>query len=114
MSKVDENKVPTTPIKLNTTDDENENNRENTEERADSVETALTRKMYADCLVNIGRSSLARREYKRALEVLLNHRGEEIDEVIINSIGKEDVELTTEKRKNLRDCLNAVAWGVHQ
>ena len=40
--------------------------------------------------------------------------GEEIDEVIINSIGKEDVELTTEKRKNLRDCLNAVAWGVHQ
>ena len=40
--------------------------------------------------------------------------GEEIDKVIINTIGLEDSELTDEKRKNLRDCLNAVAWGVHQ
>ena len=40
--------------------------------------------------------------------------GEEIVKVIINTIGLEDSELTDEKRKNLRDCLNAVAWGVHQ
>ena len=40
--------------------------------------------------------------------------GEEIDKVVINTIGLEDSELTDEKRKNLRDCLNAVAWGVHQ
>tara|TARA_R100000008_G_scaffold18244_2_gene9151 strand:+ start:422 stop:892 length:471 start_codon:yes stop_codon:yes gene_type:complete len=40
--------------------------------------------------------------------------GEEIDTVVINTIGLEDSELTDEKRKNLRDCLNAVAWGVHQ
>ena len=40
--------------------------------------------------------------------------GEEIDKVIINTIGLEESELTDEKRKNLRDCLNAVAWGVHQ
>ena len=40
--------------------------------------------------------------------------GEEIDKVIINAIGLEESELTDEKRKNLRDCLNAVAWGVHQ
>ena len=40
--------------------------------------------------------------------------GEEIDKVIINTIGLEESELTDEKRKTLRDCLNAVAWGVHQ
>ena len=40
--------------------------------------------------------------------------GEEIDKVIINTIGLEESELTDEKRKNLRDCLNGVAWGVHQ
>tara|TARA_Y100001938_G_C7755567_1_gene266005 strand:- start:1 stop:471 length:471 start_codon:yes stop_codon:yes gene_type:complete len=40
--------------------------------------------------------------------------GEEIDSVIVNTIGLEDQELTNEKRKDLRDCLNAIAWGVHQ
>jgi len=40
--------------------------------------------------------------------------GEEIDKVVINTIGVEDTELTDEKRKDLRDCLSAVAWGVHQ
>jgi len=40
--------------------------------------------------------------------------GEEIDKAISNTIGLEDSTLTEEKRKNLRDCLNAIAWGVHQ
>lgn len=40
--------------------------------------------------------------------------GEEIDKAIINTIGVEDSELTDKKRKDLCDCLNAVAWGVHQ
>ena len=40
--------------------------------------------------------------------------GEEIDKVVVNTIGLEDSELTDEKRKDLSDCLNAVAWGVHQ
>ena len=40
--------------------------------------------------------------------------GEEIDSVITNTIGLEDQELTSEKRKDLRDCLNAIAWGVYQ
>ena len=40
--------------------------------------------------------------------------GEEIDKAIINTIGVEDSELTNKKRKDLCDCLNAVAWGVHQ
>jgi len=40
--------------------------------------------------------------------------GEEIDSAITNTIGLEDQELTSEKRKDLRDCLNAIAWGVHQ
>ena len=40
--------------------------------------------------------------------------GEEIDKAIVNTTGLEDSELTDKKRKNLCDCLNAVAWGVHQ
>ena len=40
--------------------------------------------------------------------------GEAIDGVIVQSIGLEDVELTKKKRKDLCDCLNAIAWGVHQ
>tara|TARA_B100001094_G_scaffold330131_1_gene394591 strand:+ start:696 stop:1166 length:471 start_codon:yes stop_codon:yes gene_type:complete len=40
--------------------------------------------------------------------------GEEIDKVIVNTIGLEDSELTDKKRESLCDCLNAVAWGVHQ
>ena len=70
--------------------DEARENQENNEERSfttddsieDSIDTALTRKIYADCLSVIGREPTARREYKRSLEVLLNHRGENIDEVL--------------------------------
>ena len=51
-------------------------------ETQDSVDTALTRKMFADCLSAIGRSRDARREYNRSLQVLLQHRGEDIDEVL--------------------------------
>jgi len=40
--------------------------------------------------------------------------GEEIDEVVSDTVGLEDVALTDEKRKSLRDCLAAIAWGVHQ
>jgi hypothetical protein len=40
--------------------------------------------------------------------------GEEIDTVIMSTIGAEDSKLSDEKRKDLRDCLNAIAWGVHQ
>jgi len=40
--------------------------------------------------------------------------GEEIDSAITNTVGLEDQELTIEKRKDLRDCLNAIAWGVYQ
>lgn len=49
---------------------------------SDSIETALTRKMYADCLSTIGRIHEARSEYGRALEVIQTHRGEEVDEVL--------------------------------
>ena len=40
--------------------------------------------------------------------------GEKIDKAIIDTDGVEDSELTEKKRKDLCDCLNAVAWGVHQ
>ena len=40
--------------------------------------------------------------------------GEEIDNAVVNTIGLEDSALTGEKRKDLCDCLNAIAWGVHQ
>ena len=40
--------------------------------------------------------------------------GEEIDTAIMSTIGAEDSKLSDEKRKDLRDCLNAIAWGVHQ
>jgi hypothetical protein len=40
--------------------------------------------------------------------------GQEIDDAIKNTIGLEDSALTDEKRKDLCDCLDAVAWGVHQ
>ena len=40
--------------------------------------------------------------------------GEEIDSVIAQSLGLEDSELTEEKRKDLCDCLDAIAWSVHQ
>ena len=40
--------------------------------------------------------------------------GEEIDTAVVNTIGLEDSALTGEKRKDLCDCLNAIAWGVHQ
>lgn len=40
--------------------------------------------------------------------------GEEIDTAVVNTIGLEDSALTDEKRKDLCDCLNAIAWGVHQ
>ena len=53
-----------------------------TPQKHDSVDTALTRKMFADCLSAIGRSRDARREYNRSLQVLLQHRGEDIDEVL--------------------------------
>ena len=39
--------------------------------------------------------------------------GEEIDTAVVNTIGLEDSALTGEKRKDLCDCLNAIAWGVH-
>tara|TARA_R100001594_G_scaffold33875_1_gene62665 strand:- start:72 stop:545 length:474 start_codon:yes stop_codon:yes gene_type:complete len=40
--------------------------------------------------------------------------GEEIDEVIVSSIGSEDQNLTDTKRSELVKCLDAVAWAVHQ
>lgn len=40
--------------------------------------------------------------------------GEEIDSIIVNTIGLEDSQLTAEKRKSLHDSLSAIAWGVHQ
>ena len=40
--------------------------------------------------------------------------GEEIDSVVVNTVGLEDSELTDKKRKDLCNCLNAIAWGVHQ
>ena len=40
--------------------------------------------------------------------------GEEIDEVIISSVGSEDQTLTDAKRSGLVKCLDAVAWAVHQ
>jgi len=38
--------------------------------------------------------------------------GEEIDTALARSIGLEDIKLTVEKRKDLCDCLDAIAWGV--
>ncbi|MQF98090.1 MAG: hypothetical protein FI729_00970 [SAR202 cluster bacterium] len=40
--------------------------------------------------------------------------GEEIDSIIVNTIGLEDSQLTAKKRKSLHDSLSAIAWGVHQ
>jgi len=40
--------------------------------------------------------------------------GEEIDSVIVDTVGLEDSQLTAEKRKSLCDSLSAIAWGVHQ
>ena len=39
--------------------------------------------------------------------------GQKIDQVIINTIGKEDSSLTDDKRKDLCDCLNAISWSVN-
>ena len=39
--------------------------------------------------------------------------GEEIDNVLKHAVGLEDTKLSEEKRKKLCDCLNAIAWGVH-
>lgn len=39
---------------------------------------------------------------------------EEIDKVIMDSIGKEDVLMDENKRSTLVNCLNAIAWGVKQ
>ena len=40
--------------------------------------------------------------------------GEEIDEAIVSSIGQDSVTMSESKRKDLVECLNAIAWGVHQ
>jgi len=40
--------------------------------------------------------------------------GESIDEAVVNTLGLEDSKLSDKKRKDLRDCLRAIAWGVHQ
>ena len=39
--------------------------------------------------------------------------GDEIDSVLQSTVGLEDAKLSDEKRKDLCDCLNAIAWGVH-
>ena len=39
--------------------------------------------------------------------------GEEVDKAIMDTLGKEDLALTDNKRKDLCDCLNAVAWSVN-
>lgn len=63
-------------------DGDDEENSEEDDIISDSIETALTRKMYADCLSTIGRIHEARVEYNKALEVIQMHRGEEVDEVL--------------------------------
>jgi hypothetical protein len=40
--------------------------------------------------------------------------GEEIDKLIMDSIGKEDAVMDENKRSVLVNCLNAIAWGVKQ
>ena len=40
--------------------------------------------------------------------------GENIDSVIITSVGKENKSLDTDKRKDLVKVLKAIAWSVHQ
>ena len=40
--------------------------------------------------------------------------GESVDEAIVNTIGKQSVELDDDKRQDLADVLEAVAWGVTQ
>ena len=40
--------------------------------------------------------------------------GENIDMVIAATIGLENVPMTAEVRKNLCDCLDAIAWSVNQ
>jgi len=39
--------------------------------------------------------------------------GQEIDQAIVNTIGKEDSSLTDDKRKDLCNCLKAISWGVN-
>ena len=40
--------------------------------------------------------------------------GESIDMAIANTVGLENVPLTAEMREDLCDCLDAIAWSVHQ
>jgi hypothetical protein len=40
--------------------------------------------------------------------------GEDIDNVIVQSIGKESVSLDSSKREKLVQTLNALSWGVKQ
>ena len=40
--------------------------------------------------------------------------GESVDEIIIATLGKENEDLTQEKRNSLVDVLNAIAWSFNQ
>ena len=40
--------------------------------------------------------------------------GENIDSAIVNAIGKENVKLDENKRQDLVDVLNAIAWSATQ
>ena len=82
-------------------------------ELADVVKTdpgfIKTTGVFRDFNVRAGGLNFAGLEIKNKYPSL----GQEIDGAIMDTLGDQDVSLTDEKRKELVDCLNAIAWGVN-
>ena len=82
-------------------------------ELADVVKTdpgfIKTTGVFRDFNVRAGGLNFAGLEIKNKYPSL----GQEIDGAIMDTLGDQDVSLTDEKRKELVDCLNAIAWSVN-
>lgn len=82
-------------------------------ELADVVKTdpgfIKTTGVFRDFNVRAGGLNFAGLEIKNKYPSL----GQEIDGAIMDTLGDQDVSLTDKKRKELVDCLNAIAWSVN-
>ena len=82
-------------------------------ELADVVKTdpgfIKTTGVFRDFNVRAGGLNFAGLEIKNKYPSL----GQEIDDAIMDTLGDQDVSLTDQKRKELVDCLNAIAWSVN-
>lgn len=76
---------------------------------ANDKEFVDSTKKFRDFNITTGKLYFANR-LKNKYESL----GEQIDDVIVQTIGKESVSIDDDKRQKLVDALNAVAWSVHQ